>query len=211
MTAGPAIRTAARAARQPPKPGSCSAWPALALCVALAALGSGLAGAQGSDEPRPFAVEAIDPPQAAPELAFLDQKGHATNLADFRGRVVVLNLWATWCPPCISEMPSLDRLASRLAEEPFSIVAVSLDREGKRVVDAFYHRAGLATLPQYFDPRGRVAKDLATTGLPATVVIDHEGREIGRLNGSIDWSSAEALSYLQPLIARARAARSAGQ
>jgi len=186
-------------------------WPALALGVALATVWSGLAGGQGTDSPQPFAVEAIDPPQAAPELAFLDHKGHTTNLADFHGRVVVFNLWATWCPPCISEMPALDRLASRLAEEPFSIVAVSLDREGKRVVDAFYQRAGLTTLLQYFDPRGRVAKDLGTSGLPATVVIDHEGREVGRLSGSIDWSSPEALSYLQPLIARAQASRSAGR
>jgi thiol-disulfide isomerase/thioredoxin len=175
-----------------------------------ALLCAGVAAAADVDQTKPFNIETVEPPQPAPDLGFLDRAGHETSLANFRGRVVVLNLWATWCLPCIAEMPSLDRLAARLADAPFSVVAVALDREGKRPVDAFYRRAGIAALPQYFDPRGRLAKDVGAAGLPMTLVIDHEGREIGRLSGSNDWSSPAALDYLMPLIGRARSPSPAG-
>jgi thiol-disulfide isomerase/thioredoxin len=169
-------------------------------CVAVACV------SPAAGQSTTFTMSPIDPPQQAPEIAFLDRSGHSVRLADFRGRIVVLNLWATWCVPCVSEMPSLDRLAARFANEPLAVIAVALDREGKRTVDAFYRRIGLGTLPQYFDPRGLVFKDLGSTGLPTTVVIDHEGRQIGRLTGPIDWDSAAAAVYLAPLIEQARAA-----
>ncbi|WP_167858701.1 TlpA family protein disulfide reductase [Methylobacterium nonmethylotrophicum] len=168
---------------------------------------SGAVRAQEAAAPVPapaLPVAVVDPPRRLPEVAFQDAGGARLDLGGFRGRVVLLNLWATWCGPCVLEMPSLDRLQGALADQPFRVVAVSLDRDGKRPVDAFYRRANLTALAKYFDPRARIPSDLSTTGLPLTLVIDHQGRQVGAFQGSVDWDRGEVKEYLRPFLDRAR-------
>lgn len=110
--------------------------------------------------------------------------------ADFRGHVVLLNVWATWCPPCRKEMPSLDRLNARRGGSAFEVVAVSIDRY-PALVKSFYNETGIKTLRGYFDPDGRTTALLGVAGVPATLLIDANGREIGRAVGPGEWDSSQ--------------------
>jgi len=133
---------------------------------------------------------------ALPELAFEDGLGRARSLRDMRGKVVLLNLWATWCAPCVKEMPSLDRLQAAMAGEDFEVVALSLDRGGRKAVQSFFEKTGIRHLAPYLDPKMTAMKELKPEGLPTTILIDREGREIGRLPGEAEWNSPEARAFL---------------
>ena len=139
----------------------------------------------------------IDPPRPASDLAFEDGAGRRLTLADFRGRVVLLNFWATWCGPCVVEMPSLDRLQARLGGADFTVVALSQDRGGAEVVAPFYRRLGLAGLGVYLDPLNRVARAFAVQGLPTTIILDRQGRAVGALEGPAEWDSPEAMALVE--------------
>ncbi|HYD30710.1 MAG TPA: TlpA disulfide reductase family protein [Azospirillaceae bacterium] len=169
------------------------------ICRAAASLGFALGMMMGAALAGPPAFSGssgdfvvADPPRPVPDLAFLDGEGRPVTLGDFRGRVVLLNLWATWCGPCVKEMPSLDRLQESLGGAAFQVVALSQDRAGGRVVEGFFEKHGLAHLPMYLDPTGEAMKVLKPRGLPLTVLIDREGNEIGRLEGGAEWDSGEA-------------------
>jgi thiol-disulfide isomerase/thioredoxin len=135
------------------------------------------------------------PLKPAPEISFTDSDGMPSNLAAFRGKVVLLNYWATWCAPCIEEMPSLERLHARLGGADFTVIAVSVDRQGLEIVQPFLERIGLKQLPIYLDRSGASMRAFGIRGLPTTMIIDREGNEVGRLEGMADWQSpaAEAL------------------
>jgi thiol-disulfide isomerase/thioredoxin len=139
-------------------------------------------------------------PTPAPALSFEDAQGEQLSLEDFRGKVVVLNLWATWCAPCRHEMPSLDRLQATQGGDDLQVVALSLDRGGLQQVEDFYQEIGVQHLGIYRDPTGAAGRELGALGLPTTVVIDPDGREVGRLLGPAEWDSAEALALLRSLI-----------
>ena len=144
-----------------------------------------------------FVVEAT--PAAAPAVTLTDAAGAAVALSDFRGRVVVLNFWATWCQPCLKEMPSLDRLAAALSDEPAAIVALSIDREGMALAVPFFAKLGLTRLKPYVaqaDPMA-AARLFGVDSLPTTVIIDAEGRIAGRLVGDAEWDSPEALALIR--------------
>lgn len=121
------------------------------------------------------------------ELAFQDGAGAARTLADLRGRVVLVNLWATWCAPCIKEMPALDRLQAKLGGADFEVLAIALDRQGESVVRPFFDKLGLAKLALNLDPSNASSRTLAAPGLPTSVLVDREGREIGRVLGAAEW------------------------
>lgn len=145
------------------------------------------------------AVAAFQPssaPTSLPELTFVDGDGRTRGLADFRGHGVVLNFWATWCVPCVAEMPSLDRLQARLAARGIEVLALSSDRGGAPVVQAFFNRHGIERLSVALDQGLRAARGLGVQGLPTTVLIDGEGREMGRLVGAAEWDSAEAVALV---------------
>ncbi len=141
--------------------------------------------------------EPTAPPVAVPEVGFSDGVGRALTLDDFLGKVVVLNLWATWCAPCVREMPSLDRLQGALGGPGFEVVALSLDRGGAPVVDRFYQKYGLVNLGKYLDPGSRSTAALGVRGLPTTVLIDARGREIGRVQGPAEWDSDAIVAFLR--------------
>ncbi|HSK39683.1 MAG TPA: TlpA disulfide reductase family protein [Arenibaculum sp.] len=138
-----------------------------------------------------------DRPAEVPELAFVGAGGERLSLGDFRGRVVLLNLWATWCAPCVEEMPALDRLQAARGGRDFEVVALSLDRGGRAQVAPFLDRLGVRNLRIYLDPSGAAMGALGPRGLPTTILIDREGREVGRLEGAAEWDSADALRLIE--------------
>lgn len=142
-------------------------------------------------------------PRAPAPFTFVDGSGRRLGLADFRGRVVVLNFWATWCAPCIKEMPSLDALAAAMKGRPFKLIALNEDRQGEIVARPFLEKLGLANLPLYLDPGGEVQRALDVRALPTTIVFDPRGREVGRLVGPADWASPEARELVLHFMERA--------
>ncbi len=155
------------------------------------------AAAGETEAPPGFAF--ATPPQALPDTSFQGADAE-TSLAAYHGKVVVLNFWATWCAPCVREMPSLDRLQAMLGGDDFEVIALSEDRGGMPLVVRFYEKYGLENLARYLDPQGRVAAVLGVVGMPTTVVIDPEGREIGRMVGPAEWDSPAALALVRGVL-----------
>lgn len=139
-------------------------------------------------------------PEPLPEVAFTDGAGNPKSLADFRGKTVLLNLWATWCAPCRKEMPSLDRLQRELGSDTFEVVALALERGGAAAVKKFYDDIKVESLALYVDQSTRAGSALRALGMPTTILIDPEGREIGRLPGPAEWDSAAAKSLIEAAL-----------
>lgn len=131
-------------------------------------------------------------PAALPEIKFQDAAGKERTLADWHGKVVLLNLWATWCLPCREEMPALDRLQQALGSDSFEVVALSVDRKGLQASKKFLDDIKVEHLALYVDPTARTHVALRAVGLPATLLIDAQGREIGRLLGPAEWDGEDA-------------------
>lgn len=143
------------------------------------------------------------PPTSVAGFAFVDGEGRPVAIDDFRGRVVLLNLWATWCAPCVREMPALDRLQARLGGPEFEVVALSLDRGGRDQVVPFLEGLGVENLAIYLDPGSAAMRELSARGLPTTLLIDREGREVGRLEGAAEWGSPDALRLIEHYLGEA--------
>jgi len=150
--------------------------------------------------PQDFVI--IVPPAAVPEISFEMEDGVPTTLARFQGRVVLVNIWATWCAPCRHEMPTLDRLQAMLGSSEFEVVALSIDRAGIRPVAKFYKEIGISELAIYVDPTMRAMRSLNVAVLPTTLLIGPDGREVARLIGSARWDSPEMVAYLKDWRAR---------
>lgn len=133
------------------------------------------------------------------DIAFLAEGGREMRLSEFKGKPVVLNLWATWCAPCVEEMPSLDRLQRDFPG--VEVVAVSLDKQGGEKVRAFFAEQGLKNLKIYSDPSMKALAALGVPGLPATILIASDGSEMGGINGAYDWDSEEARAAVKSLLA----------
>ena len=146
---------------------------------------------------------ATSAPMLVPELRFVDGAGRPRTLADFRGKAVLLNLWATWCVPCRKEMPALDRLQARLGGPGFEVVALSIDKKGLPVVQAFYAELGLKALAIYVDDSGSAVRAVGALGIPTTLLIDAQGREIGRAVGAKEWDTAAVVAAIEQRIGRA--------
>jgi len=145
---------------------------------------------------------APEPRQALP-LAFERADGNRTGLADFRGRALLLNLWATWCVPCRAEMPSLDRLQADAGGPGFEVVAVNVDTARLERRAAFLDSIGVKALARYADPSGdafeALRKDGKALGLPVTMLIDKDGCEIGAAAGAVKWDSVDAEALIGAL------------
>jgi len=136
-------------------------------------------------------------PKALPEIAFDDADGKPLKLGDYKGKVVLLNFWATWCAPCVKEMPSLDRLQAEMGKDKFIVVPLSLDGPSKPKVVPFYKDKNLTNLGIYYDKGRKVQQALDVAVLPTSILIDGEGREIGRLQGEADWDKPEAVAMMK--------------
>ena len=139
-------------------------------------------------------------PEPLPDFTFLDGAGKERSLKDWRGRVVLLNIWATWCLPCRKEMPDLERLQAELGSTTFEVVALSVDRGGLEASKKFLDQIKVTKLGLYADPSGRAGSTLKVIGMPATLLIDAEGREIGRLLGPAEWHSEDAKALVRAVV-----------
>ena len=152
------------------------------------------------DPLRNFVAYTAAKPVAA--LDFKDGDGQVRSLADFIGKVVVLNLWATWCVPCRKEMPALDRLQTSLGGRNFAVVPLSIDHGGRETVAKFYAENGIRELPVYTDTSGEALRALGAVGLPTTLVLDRAGEEIARIVGPAEWDAPEVVEFLKAVIAK---------
>ncbi len=163
----------------------------------------------GSTPSGAFELSFLPQPRALPELRFTDGDGHPLSLADFRGRPVVLNIWATWCVPCRKEMPALDRLQAAFDKSRLAVLPLSIDRQGAAVVRKFYREVGLTALGIYLDPSGKASRDVDVSGVPTTLLIDRDGREIARKLGPAEWDSPAMKALIRDRLGLASSGRKA--
>ena len=180
--------------------------PAIQVAGPITATGSISPGSSANS----LELSVFDQPRPLPEIRFQDDQGLDLTLAGFRGRVVLLNIWATWCVPCRQEMPALDRLEARLGGKDFLVIALSIDRKGVDAVRDFYREVGVEKLAIYLDPSGKGSRGLAIPGVPATLLIDQEGREVARKMGAAEWDGLEMVSLIERTI-RGQSASNAGE
>ncbi len=157
-------------------------------------------GAAGPAFARPV-MRLLEAPRHLLSPPFVDGEGRELTLANFRGRVVLLNLWATWCVSCREEMPTLDRLQGRLGGADFLVLPLSIDRARLGAVRRFYDEIGIRNLGIYLAEDLQAMFALAVVGLPTTLLIDREGRELSRLAGPAEWDSPEAVALFETVIA----------
>jgi thiol-disulfide isomerase/thioredoxin len=144
-------------------------------------------------------LDPVSPPQNPPDGVFVAQDGSSHHLGEFKGRGMVVNMWATWCAPCIAEMPSLEKLSTALAPKDIAVLPLSSDRGGADVVRAWYEAHGITALPVLLDPKGALARAFNARGIPTTVIINTAGQIVARLEGAADWSAPEAQVLVQKL------------
>jgi thiol-disulfide isomerase/thioredoxin len=149
---------------------------------------------------RPDSIPMHETPRPVPTVAFADEAGNPLTLDDWGGRVVLLNIWATWCGPCRAEMPTLDRLQATLGGERFEVLALSIDRAGVDVVRRFFDEIDIAHLRIFIDETMQAARALAVPGLPETLLVSPDGRELGRLLGPAEWDTPEMIAFLETVI-----------
>jgi thiol-disulfide isomerase/thioredoxin len=170
----------------------------IAIFAAIAALSTTAAVAE------PLAEKIIlrDKPKPVHAFQFVDGDGKSRGLSDFHGKFVLLNIWATWCVPCRKEMPALDRLEATLGGRDFQVAPLSIDRGGTDVVRKFFAEIGIKNLEMYLDVSGDATRKLNVVGLPTTLIIDREGREIGRLIGPAEWDEPANIEFVKCIIAK---------
>ena len=146
------------------------------------------------------ALDLINPPVPAPDIGFAAADGTQHHLSEFRGHGMVINLWATWCAPCVEEMPALSALSKALAPDDIAVLPLSSDHGGAKVVESFYQQHGIADLPVLLDPGSAAAHAFGVRGIPTSLIIDKQGRERARLEGSADWSTPNAIASVRKLV-----------
>jgi peroxiredoxin len=173
----------------------------------IAGMGAGLgalalaprARAMGLDSLADALVE-VKPPVPPPAFTFRTASGALQTLADYRGKGVVLNIWATWCAPCVAEMSGLDRLAGTAVQFGILVLPVSIDAEGLAAVKPFYQGHDITHLPMLLDPNSNVARAFKVEGIPTSFLIDRAGRVAGHVEGPVEWDTAGALAAIRGLV-----------
>ena len=140
-------------------------------------------------------------PTPAPQAKFLTEEEEETGIEAYRGEYVLLNFWATWCAPCREEMPSLNALQKEIGGDGFQVVTVATGRNPPAAIRRFFEETGVDALPKHRDPRQELAREMGVLGLPVSVLLDPEGREIARLRGDADWDSDSAKEIFRALLA----------
>lgn len=143
-----------------------------------------------------------DEPRPVKDFTFLNAAGAEEKLSDYRGRVLVVNFWATWCAPCREEMPSLDRLQAELGGDDFTVLAVGQDLQGMEKVTEFFDKYAIRSLAPINDKSSQSSRSAGAFGLPATMILNAEGKEVGRLVGPAEWDSPEAKALIRHYLAK---------
>lgn len=136
-------------------------------------------------------------PDTLPDITLADVTGKPTRLASFGGRPLMVNFWATWCAPCVAEMPALDRLQKTLGGTDFEVVAISVDQGGMKPVEPFLARYQLSSLTPYLNPDASLFRAFGEKSLPVTYIIGRDGRAVGRMEGTAEWDSAAGKSLIR--------------
>ena len=145
-------------------------------------------------------LERIDPPAAVPDGVFTDASGAEHRLTEFKGRGMVVNLWATWCVPCVSEMPSLEVLSRALAPADIAVLPLSSDRGGADAVQGWFQQHNVTGLPVLLDPKGALARMFNARGIPTTIIINAKNQQVARLEGAADWGASDAQDLVRQLV-----------
>jgi len=140
-------------------------------------------------------------PKATSTGTFTTEAGGEATLADYEGKYILLNFWATWCAPCRKEMPMLSELQTEFGGDDFEVVTLATGRNAVPAIEGFFEEIGVTNLPAHRDPKQRIARDMGVLGLPITVIIDPAGREIARLQGDAHWNSGSARALIAGLNA----------
>ncbi|MDR3520569.1 MAG: TlpA disulfide reductase family protein [Acidocella sp.] len=175
---------------------------AAATGLAVSAARGNYADAQIRPEDLPDASTGVQQimPSTEPNLKFTDQTGHPLSLTDYRGSGLLVNIWATWCGPCVAELPSIAALAPKLVPYKILVLPISVDAEGLAAVQPFYKSHNITTLPILLNPDGDAPDILESNGIPLTVLIDPAGRMVARLEGGADWNTQNSISLITKLI-----------
>jgi len=136
------------------------------------------------------------------DISWMDITGKKVSLSDFKGKVVLLNFWATWCGPCMQELPGINRLQASFASDKFTVVAINIDRNGAQAALPMAKKLGLDALDLYLDPNVLSGRKLGIRGMPSTYLFDRNGRQIGMLAGGAEWDAPEAVALLKYFIDR---------
>lgn len=142
----------------------------------------------------------VKPPEKPPQFSFATATGAHKTLADYRGKGVLLNVWATWCGPCVAEMPALNQLATKIAADGIVVLPVSIDTKGLPAVKEFYATHHIRDLPILLDPDGTIARVLKLPGIPASLIIDRAGRVAGHVLGPVAWDKPETIATIRGMI-----------
>jgi thiol-disulfide isomerase/thioredoxin len=173
------------------------------LLLACALFSTPAAASHEANEPSDGTVNSfrwLKNPPLLPEISVEHWPDRRVSLSSYRGKIVLLNLWASWCPPCVRELPALDRLQQRLGGEHFAVVAISLDRSPEPARAMFVDRLALEHLDFFIEPAEQLGKFFPIDVLPSNFIIDRDGRVIGILRSFVDWESREAEEFVERLI-----------
>jgi thiol-disulfide isomerase/thioredoxin len=178
----------------------------IAAATGLAAAGfwGNCSPAQLSEADLPDAMDVLTQmmPQAAPKLVFRNIKGKQLGLPDYAGHALVVNLWATWCGPCVAELPSFAALSHQLAGSGALVLPISIDMNGADAVRPFYKSHGITSLPILLDPDGTNLEVLNTDGIPVTIILNAAGQMVARMDGAANWNTPGLLKFVKSLTAK---------
>ena len=139
-------------------------------------------------------------PKAIVKTTFSDENDNTLNLSNYNGKVILLNLWATWCAPCRAEMPSLDALNKKITADKFEVVTVAVGRNSIPIMKQFFKENSITSLSLHRDPKMKLAASFGVRGLPATLILNPDGQEIARIQREADWFSQDAINLLEAII-----------
>jgi thiol-disulfide isomerase/thioredoxin len=174
---------------------------ALACASSLAVAGFARKPSAAEATPKVGQLQVVDPPRALPDLHLTSGDGTTHHLTDYAGQGIVLNFWATWCGPCVAEMPSLATLAPQLAPAHIVVLPVCTDTGGATAVSGFYQAHHVTGLGIFLDPDGKAMEAIGALGLPTTLIIDRHGREVARMEGGADWAKPGTAATISALCA----------
>jgi len=184
--------------RQSPPPGQ---GQANSSAQAPATSGEATGPAQGGKDAFSYTLDRSKAGTAAPDFTFAGPDGQDATLQDFAGKPLLVNLWATWCAPCVAEMPTLDAVAANYGKKGLAVLTISQDSQGDSVVKPFFAKHKLPNLKGWIDPENQFGFHYATGMLPTTVLYDAQGREMVRVVGAMDWNSKEGRDLIEAALA----------